>query len=142
MSEGNLLPAHCRAPLPKLPANLAATGLLLDPEHVGDVREVIRRTKNEQAISLLAAWRRSLDRLPFAVLAGDLHRAKGGIVGGLAPDWPAAMMLFRSSTLRLDELAATRGSDFSSAWLLLVNEERQHEIQALAARSQTTTGSA
>jgi len=126
----------------QLPSNLRAAGLLLDPEHAHMAGELLRRVKNDTAISTLATWRRSLERLPFLVLAGELHKPRGAVIGGLAQDWTNAKALFCMASQRFDELAQARGRDFSAAWFMFLVEDRRQQIAEIAADAQQPAGSA
>jgi hypothetical protein len=64
----------------------------------------------------------------FVVLAGQLERPDGGIVGGLADTWSAALQLFRLTADRLDEAAEERSQPFTSRWYLYLNPERQAQM--------------
>jgi hypothetical protein len=122
------------------PNNLRMTGLILDSQHAGCVGELIGCTRNMDACALLAQWRRTAERFPFAVVAGPLHQA-GGVVGGLAATWEHALALFRLACSRFDEIAA-HGEDLSSAWLLFVSDDRRIQVEATIAQCQQTAGSA
>jgi hypothetical protein len=115
--------------------------VMLDAEHANKVGILIQTLKNERAIALAAYWRRNLDRWPFLVVAGELHQRDGGLIGGIGRDWSAARNLFTLACERHDDLARIHG-DFSSAWFLLVTNERVDEIHEIVAEAQTCRGTA
>ncbi len=125
----------------RLPANLGMVGLVVDRDNEKLVGPLIQRVKSRAAVGLLAAWRR-MPEFPFLVLAGELHRERAGVVGGMARTREDALALFRLATERLDEIAAHSGVGFTSAWLLLVREDFRRDFDAASAAAQQTAGSA
>lgn len=126
---------------PLLPSDVSACGLMLDPEHAEHVGALLRLCKNTEAIGLLAAWRRSVATLPFVIAAGRLDREHAGVVGGMAASWPDALALHRFAVKRLDDLAKRHGR-FTSAWVLLLTDERTASVRASITTGQPTHGTA
>lgn len=125
----------------RIPRDVRMVGVIVDAENANVVPELIRLSKNSDAVGLLCAWKRSGDDFPYLVFAGQLHR-ETGLVGGMARTWQEALIVFRMASQRLDDLARTGGSGFSTAWLLVLSPERKAEIQALIGELQQTAGAA
>jgi len=132
----------------RCPSDSRFVGLLLDAEHVGAVDELIGLTKSAQAVELVRYWRGHLDRkseavqrFPFIVLGGELHRKAGRITGGLAAEWHSALSLFSFVMQRFNEIAEVGSVDFSSAWMMFLTEPRQQQVKALIAEAQECGGS-
>lgn len=123
------------------PPNTAAVGIFLDSEHVGDVPTIIQHTKNEDACRLLASWRRQVLRFQFIVLAGRLDCRDGGLVGGLAEDWPGALYMYAFVGTRLDSIAAQQ-APFLSAWVMRLTDERRDAVLETLAVTQAVGGRA
>jgi hypothetical protein len=123
-----------------LPNDLRMAVLVLDPEHAHAADALMQQTRNADAIAMLRHWQRYRDRLPFLVVAAPMRRG-GGIIGGLAPDWLLAQCMIRYTCLRLNDLA-TQSCGFSSAWVLLLDDERRKHAQTLLGELQQTGGSA
>ena len=134
-------PQHVLSTSPRLPPNTRAIGIFVDSDHVGKVPRIIQHTNNEEACRLLSLWRREVCRFPFFVLAGQLGRHDGGIVGGLAADWQEALYLHAYARARLDYIAA-RGASFLSVWGLLLSDERRDAVLAIVAATQSVGGHA
>lgn len=127
--------------VPVVPANLRCVGAIFDAEHVSAVDNLIDAIKNDRGRLVLQMWRRAIQKAPFCVLAGELHTANGGIVGGISRDWEGAKTLFQIACARHDDVAARHG-DLTAMWLLAVSPERREELSAIVAMAQQTAGSA
>jgi len=138
--RGNSSPAGSRAQ--RFPSDLRASGLIAHAENADAVERLIPGIPNLNAMMLLRLWQRSLDRFPFAVIGGRMHRADGYVVGGLASDWQQSVALFSLAMGRFSEIAEQQGEDFSSAWFLCVSPERVREVEALIAEHQQVAGHA
>lgn len=125
----------------RIPRDVRMLGVIVDAENAKVVPELIRISKNSDAVGLLSAWKRSGDQFPYLVFAGQLHR-ETGLVGGMARTWHEALIVFRMASQRLDELARSGGSGFSTAWLMVLTPERKAEVQALIGDLQQTAGAA
>lgn len=125
----------------RIPSNTRMVGLLLDREHVSNVSEIIRVIQNQDAAKLLAHWRCSLDQFCFCVVSGGLDQPHGGIVGGLAKDWPAAKSLLEYVRAKFDAIGL-QGNGFTSAWVLHLTGERRDEIYRIIAATMHTAGNA
>jgi hypothetical protein len=123
------------------PRDTAVVGIIIDAEHVEHVATIIRSTINEDACALLAMWRRQIGRFPFCVFAGQLHRRRAGLVGGLAADWQEALNLHAYARARFDSIAA-QVTSFSSAWGLHLTDERRDAVLAITAATQPVGGRA
>ena len=120
------------------PNNVRAVVVILDKSDTNVIPEIIRRTKNEQALSGIAAWRRS--DLKYALIAGALSDRKSGALVALSGNTEHLKKALKYAFYRLEELAAT---DYMSVWMLLVaDDDVQNELRGLLASLQTTVGSA
>lgn len=126
----------------RIPNDTLMSGYIVDAEHVSIVGTLVRHTKSEQGIGMLANWRRVLDRMPFVVLAGRMERRNAGVVGGWAASWELAMELVRFVSIRFDGIAAANGQDFSTVWFAMLSPEREVQLAALLAQIQRVEGSA
>jgi len=124
----------------RLPSDLRFSGVLLDAEHLEAADSLARSTASESALSAIALWRKHSERLPYLVVAGELHRPSGRVVGGLAGTWRQATGLFALSMARFCEISEAEGVDFSSGWLLFVTDERAQEVRSLMAEAQQVAG--
>lgn len=107
----------------------AIIGLVMD-RTFGDSENLARHIRNASARTLFDAFRKT-ESMQFLVLAGQLHREKGGVFGGLASGWSQAKALFAMAGLRCDELAAAGGESFTSQWFLCCSDARRDEIRGL-----------
>lgn len=123
----------------RIPSDLRMCGLLLDREHADAVEDLLPIVHNRDGRTWLEAWKRT--HHPFVLIAGELHRHFGATVGGVAGDWPQALILFKYANNRFSQLATKHGS-FSSVWNLLATDDRVREVRALIALTQETSGSA
>jgi hypothetical protein len=126
----------------RLPSNLRMAAIVADSAHVHLAPELIRLTHSEEAVALLALWKRRIEDTPYLIVAGEMHKPRGGIVGGLAQDWQHALTLFRLTKSRLDDVASAGGGNFTSAWVFLLDAERVQEVQAIIAQTQSVEGRA
>ena len=112
------------------PSNLRTIGVLVDLDDLGAAADLIRLVKNEQGLSSIAEWRRSCHQAPYLLVVGELHRPHGGIFGGVCRSWADAQNLFRLAAQRLGALARDGARDFSSCWMLLLNDQRRRDVEA------------
>jgi len=138
--RGNSIPAEFQAQ--RFPSDTRLCGLILDAEHLDAADSLAQSTKSESALAAISLWRKYLSRFPFLVVAGELHRPHGRIVGGLAGTWTDALALFGRAMARFHEIAEVSGVDFSSAWMPFLTDERQREVRSLIAEAQQCAGSA
>ena len=136
--RGDSKPAILQAQ--RLPSDLRFSGVLLDAEHMDAADTLARSTTSESALSAIALWRKHSERLPYLVVAGELHRPSGRVVGGLASTWTQATGLFALAMARFCEISETEGVDFSSAWLLFVTDERAKQVRSMMADAQQVAG--
>lgn len=123
----------------KLPKNVGAVGIVLSRERgLPHLAAILRQMKNKDMAGTLMLWRQQ-ESMNYVLVAGQPTKARAGAIGGLADTPEKVCALYRLAIQRLNDSAV---DDFTSAWIMLAEDELAATLQRIAAEAQPTKGNA